>query len=204
MVTFFDTFQLITLIAFLVIFIGRSIFLYTRNGINPWVLGVGKAGLRRIVELSFFVGLLLWLVEVVIYVFNWEWRIFSGVFSTSIAESMIAKILGMIVIVLGFGLFVWALIAFGKSWRVGIDETTPGDLVTHGVFGVSRNPIFLFIDLYFFGTFLINGTIFFLLATLAVIVGLHYQIIQEERFLMENYGESYFAYAKKVGRYFTL
>ncbi len=201
--TFFDIFQIITLIAFLIVFIGRSIFLYARHGINPLVLGIGKTGVRRIVELSFFVGLLVWIVEILIQVFHWEWQIFGGVFATSLVDLLPAKIAGTAIIVLGFALFVLALVAFGQSWRVGIDEASPGDLVTHGVFGFSRNPIFLFIDMYFLGTFLINGTLFFLLMAIAVILGMHYQILQEERFLMQNYGQPYRDYQDKVGRYFS-
>ena len=41
---------------------------------------------------------------------------------------------------------VWILVAqaqMGDSWRIGIDEENRTTLVTHGVFGISRNPIFL-------------------------------------------------------------
>ena len=187
----------------MVVFIGRSIILYTRHGINPLVLGVGKTGFRRYVELSFFVGLVFWIVEILIQVFHWEWHIFGSFFAIAVVNSFLAKITGMILIVLSFVLFLLALAAFGQSWRVGIDEATPGDLVTHGIFEFSRNPIFLFIDLYFFGTFLINGTLFFLLIAGVVILGMHYQILQEEIFLMQTYGQPYHNYHNRVGRYFS-
>ncbi len=203
MISVIDKFQFLTLIVFLVVFIGRSVLLYVRYRINPLVLGVGKTGFRRVIELSFFVGFFLWIVEILIQVFHWEWHIFGDAFASTIVDLFFAKIAGMIIIVLGFVLFVLALVAFGRSWRVGIDKATPGNLVTHGVFRFSRNPIFLFIDLYFFGTFLINGTLFFLLIAIAVILGMHYQILQEEDFLMQNYGQSYLVYYKKVGRYFS-
>ncbi len=204
MFTTFEFFQLIILIAFLAVFIGRSIFLYTRHEINPFVLGVGKTGFHRFIELSFLVGFSCWVVEILIQVFHWEWHIFGGFFVLQIIDLVPVKVLGMILIVLGFLFFVSALFAFGKSWRVGIDEATPGDLVTQGVFGWSRNPIFLFIDLYFVGTFLINGTWFFLLIAVAVVSGMHYQILQEEKFLLKNYGQSYRAYLNRVGRYLSL
>lgn len=204
MKSFFDTFQFITLIAFLVVFIGRSIFLYARHGINSLVLGIGKTGLRRVVELAFFIGLLVWILEIVVSIFHWEWHIFRGTFATIILNSMFAKIAGMILILAGFALFVIALVAFGQSWRVGIDEQSPGDLVTHGVFSISRNPIFLFIDLYFVGTFLINGSLFFLMFAIVVVIGLDYQIRQEEHFLKSNYGEPYLQYFNSVRRYLTL
>jgi protein-S-isoprenylcysteine O-methyltransferase Ste14 len=59
------------------------------------------------------------------------------------------------------------------------------------------------IDRYFIGTFLINGTLFFLIAALIVVFGIHYQILQEEKFLDKNYGQSYQDYCNSVARYFT-
>ena len=203
MQTFFDIFQIITLITFLVVFIGRSLYLYFRYGINPLVLGVGKGGIRRITEIGFFVGLVLWIYEVAATALHWTTHLFGGIFTSVLLNSLAAKSIGVVLITCGFALFVSALVAFGQSWRVGIDIRTPGELVTHGIFTYSRNPIFLFIDLYFLGTFLINGTLFFLLAALIVIVGIHYQILQEERFLLQYYGNSYQEYCYAAGRYFT-
>ena len=106
MISVFDYFQFITLLIFLVVFIGRSIILYTRHGINPLVLGVGKTGFRRYVELSFFVGLVFWIVEILIQVFHWEWHIFGSFFAIAVVNSFLAKITGMILIVLSFVLFL--------------------------------------------------------------------------------------------------
>ncbi len=197
----FDIFQLVTLVAFLIVFIGRSIFLYTRHGVNPLVLGVGKTGLRRIVELAFFVGLFLWIIEIICNALHWDWHVFGNSSSVIIFDIIQIKILGVALIVSGFLMFVLALISFGRSWRVGIDEQSPGDLVTHGVFRISRNPIFVFIDLYFAGTFFIYSSTFFLVAAIIVLFGLHYQILQEESFLKENYGKSYLQYMERTARY---
>ena len=87
---------------------------------------------------------------------------------------------------------------------MGIDKSAPGELVATGIFTVSRNPIFLFIDLYFAGTFLVNGTLIFLLFAALVVLGMHYQILQEERFLAGAHGEAYRRYCTVVGRYLTL
>jgi len=197
----FDIFQLVTLVAFLIVFIGRSIFLYTRHGVNPLVLGVGKTGLRRIVELAFFVGLFLWIIEIICNALHWDWHVFGNSSSVIIFDIIQIKILGVALIVSGFLMFVLALISFGRSWRVGIDEQSPGDLVTHGVFRISRNHIFVFIDLYFAGTFFIYSSTFFLVAAIIVLFGLHYQILQEESFLKENYGKSYLQYMERTARY---
>jgi len=103
----------------------------------------------------------------------------------------------------GGAVFILALVSFGASWRIGIDAKTPGGLVTTGIFALSRNPIFVFLDLYAFGTFLINGTLGFLLFALVLAAGIHYQILQEESFLRRTYGTDYHDYCRRTARYFS-
>jgi len=76
-------------------------------------------------------------------------------------------------------------------------------LVTTGMFALSRNPIFVFLDLYAFGTFLINERLGFLLSALVLAAGIHYQILQEESFLRSTYGKAYHDYCRRTGRYFS-
>lgn len=94
-----------------------------------------------------------------------------------------------------------SFIASGKSWRVGIDKDNAGKLVTGGIFSITRNPIFVFIDMYFIGTFLIFPNLFFLILMVITIIGMHYQILQEEYFLLSHYGDEYKKYMNKVRRY---
>lgn len=199
---FFDYFQIAGLAFFLIVFVGRTLYLRFSKNINPITLGVGKKGLQRIVELSFFVGLILWIVEVLLYALHIEFRLFPAPLDMQLIDTMPAKIIGVALIIVAFIIFIWALVSFRDSWRIGIDEKTPGELITTGIFAVSRNPIFIFIDLYFIGTFLINGAVIFLIFAAVVVIGLHYQIIQEEKFLAKAYGQAYQDYCARTGRYF--
>jgi protein-S-isoprenylcysteine O-methyltransferase Ste14 len=115
-----------------------------------------------------------------------------------------AQLLGTLMILVGDLFFVWALIAFGNSWRIGVDEKSAGRLVTTGIFAYSRNPIFAFIGLYFVGTFLINGRPVFLIFAALTVIGLHYQVLQEEKFLSNIYGQAYRNYCTRAGRYISL
>jgi protein-S-isoprenylcysteine O-methyltransferase Ste14 len=40
-------------------------------------------------------------------------------------------------------LILLSLFWFGRSFRVGIDAERPGPLVTSGIFGISRNPMYV-------------------------------------------------------------
>lgn len=57
--------------------------------------------------------------------------------------------------------------------------------------------------MYFLGTWLIQRDFFFLLFAVAAIVGIHYQIRQEEEFLLNHYGTDYRRYMQAVPRYFA-
>ncbi|MBN2005535.1 MAG: isoprenylcysteine carboxylmethyltransferase family protein [Anaerolineae bacterium] len=199
---FFDYFQLVCLIFFLFVFVGRTLYLRVRRNIRVFTLGVAKVGLQRAVEVFFLIALVVWIAEVFSSTQPGSVHLFPPSLTTPLIAFTPAKIAGAALIVFGQIVFILALLAFGDSWRVGIDTQSPGLLVTGGVFSVSRNPIFFFIDLYFVGTFLINGTAIFLAFAILVVAGLHYQILQEERFLSSNYGKSYRSYLDRTHRYF--
>lgn len=198
---FFDYFQLICLVFFIFVFVGRTLYLRFCRNVRVFTLGVAKRGAQRAVELSFLFVLVAWIVEVFLYTQPGSARLFPGPLAAPLADFAPLKWVGAALIVAGQIIFLLALLAFGDSWRVGIDKQAPGTLITGGVFAVSRNPIFLFVDLYFIGTFLINGTASFLIFAVLAVAGLHYQIVQEEKFLSSNYGRVYRAYQARTGRY---
>ena len=53
-----------------------------------------------------------------------------------------AHALGLALFGLGLAATLYAQLAMGESWRVGVDESERTDLVTGGPFAVVRNPIF--------------------------------------------------------------
>ena len=97
-----------------------------------------------------------------------------------------------------------ALVSFGNSFRVGIDDQKPDKLVTTGLFAFSRNPIYLCFDMFFFGLLLIHRNIIITAAAVGFALLIHRQILREERFLASHYGLEYDEYRKKVGRYLSI
>jgi len=200
---FFGYFQLAALAVFLLVFLGRSAYLRFGKNINPFALGVGKRGIRRMVEVGFLVIFALWVTEIHAMSLALDWRIFPAPLHRRLLDAAPLQIAGVTLVVAGCAIFILALVSFGASWRIGIDAKTPGGLVTTGMFALSRNPIFVFLDLYAIGTFLINGTLGFLLFALVLAAGIHYQILQEESFLRRTYGTSYHDYCRRTARYFS-
>nr|WP_280167657.1 isoprenylcysteine carboxylmethyltransferase family protein [Priestia megaterium]MDH3183453.1 isoprenylcysteine carboxylmethyltransferase family protein [Priestia megaterium] len=102
---------------------------------------------------------------------------------------------------MGLVLFSLSIILFGKSFRVGIDEEKPGELITTGVFAISRNPIYTAFGFVLIGTFLILPNWILLLYVFAGVWLFNRQVQLEEKSLKKIYGEEYEAYCKKVRKY---
>jgi protein-S-isoprenylcysteine O-methyltransferase Ste14 len=125
------------------------------------------------------------------------WPGFNGV----LFHSEILAEVGMLFCLAGLGLMVWSIVSFGRSFRVGIDTQRPDKLVTTGVFAVSRNPIYVTFAVILLGEFLIFPNLIPLLYIAAGIFMFHRQVLREEAFLKEHYGEEYREYCGKVRRY---
>lgn len=108
---------------------------------------------------------------------------------------------GVFVCALGIVLFLYALISFGKSFRVGLDEDHPGELVTTGAFSISRNPIYSAFGLVLIGIFLIIPNWILLIYVFTGVWLFNRQILLEEQSLKKLYGEKYTEYCKRVRRF---
>lgn len=109
--------------------------------------------------------------------------------------------IGVVFCLLGLLLFLYSLISFGKSFRVGIDEDHPGPLITTGAFAISRNPIYTAFGFVLLGEFLIYPNWILLLYLIAGYWLFNRQVLLEEQSLRKIYGEEYKQYSKKVRRY---
>lgn len=166
------------------------------------VLGVGKRGWLFALEFAFAAGLVAWIADVFLWASDAHLRVFPPALEAVVLDWQPAKVTGALMFLMGGAIFLWALASMGRSWRVGIDERRPGPLVTAGAFAWSRNPIFLFMDLYAVGVFLVHGTWAFLVCAVAIAAGIHAQILHEERFLRRKHGAPYESYCARVHRYF--
>ena len=107
-------------------------------------------------------------------------------------------------LVLLIGSFIWTSLAqyqMSKSWRIGIDYQEKTKLVSHGLFNISRNPVFLGVLVSYLGTFLIIPNILSFTILLVMFVTIQTQIRLEEEYLEEVQGKDYVKYKSKVRRW---
>ena len=110
-------------------------------------------------------------------------------------------LLGIILLLISFGLASYVQAFLHADWRSGIDELRPPTLVTSGPYGRSRNPTFLAIILGQTGFFLALPSVFSLVCLAMGILVLHRQARAEELALEKALGEAYCSYRQKVPRW---
>jgi protein-S-isoprenylcysteine O-methyltransferase Ste14 len=104
--------------------------------------------------------------------------------------------------VAGCGLIFVAQLAMGDSWRIGVDTEERTKLVTDGLFGLVRNPVYSMVALTYLGLVLMLGSALIIAGLLVLLVGLQIQVrAVEEPYLLEVHGDEYAAYASRVGRF---
>ena len=114
------------------------------------------------------------------------------------------KTIGLVLVSVGFILGILALIAMKNSWRVGIKLDQKTDLVTTGIYRISRNPYFLSYDILIFGYILIFTSPILIILYLILATVFHKMILKEEKYLQSVHGVIYDNYKRKTNRYFTI
>lgn len=197
---FFEWFQFGVLVCFVLVGLTRAILLYSRG--TPVVVADRQRTLwQMLVDMSAGACLLVWAYEVVAYAWGLRFHVGPTSLHRILADSVRIKVAGAVFVSVALVLYAVAVHHLGKSWRLGIDRTAPGPLVTDGVYRWTRHPIYIGFDLLFVGTFLVLGRGIFLLLALVWIPLMHQFMLREERFLSELYDGAYRDYCRRVGRY---
>lgn len=185
------------LLYLLVVFVVPSLRVYRQTGINPITFGnTGSA--------HDYIGALMKLVTalllVVVLVFSLGGHLYQWLVPVSYMEYDVLKYTGLFLI---HAAFIWIVIAqqhMKQSWRIGIDEKNKTELITKGLFGISRNPVFLGMIISTMGIFFIlpNALSFFLAATTYILIQI--QVRLEEEHLLTQHGKAYTQYRQRVKR----
>ncbi|MCZ7537189.1 MAG: isoprenylcysteine carboxylmethyltransferase family protein [Acidimicrobiia bacterium] len=102
----------------------------------------------------------------------------------------------------GVALTLVAQLGMGDSWRIGVDPAGRTDLVTGGVFGSVRNPIFTAMLVATAGLALLVPNLVSAAAFVVLFAALEVQVrLVEEPYLRATHGPVYDSYLATVGRF---
>lgn len=124
-----------------------------------------------------------------------------SIFSVNPNVSQIMNFTGIILGILGNIIFACAITTMKDSWRAGLAENDRTEMLTSGIYQISRNPAFLGFNCVYLGILFMFFNIPLLMITVLAILMLHIQILQEEHYLDKEYGIDYRFYKKQVYRY---
>ena len=162
-----------------------------RQGIQTDQIGKDKIGFVKFVEITMKIAAILVFIAGLVSIF-----LETGNSLTAI------RIIGAITSVGGTVIFIVALWTMRDSWRAGVSKTDKTELITNGIYHISRNPAFLGFDLLYIGTLLMFFNWILCFLTVFAVTMYHLQIVNvEEDFLLATFGNEYLKYKKKVCRY---
>ena len=161
-----------------------------RHGIQTQQIGRRKEKSIHTVEILMSIATLgVVVVQLLSIVFGWSY-LPAG-----------ARFTGFCIGMLGDLIFLVSVLCMKDSWRAGIPDEDKTELVTNGIYKYSRNPAFLGFDFMYVGVFLMYCNPLTAAFTLFAVIMLHLQILQEERYLIDTFGNAYQEYRKHVFRY---
>lgn len=193
------TLQIFLLVYFIiyfgVAFLGKSWLVAKRINKSPLVLPKDDSA-YGLIGRYFKLTLITLFVYVLLYAFI-ETSFFLPI---TYIENSILRYTGIGLLIVSL---IWTIIAqnhMKDSWRIGIDLENQTELITSGLFTVSRNPIFLGMIVSLLGLFLSTPNALTFIFLLVGYILIQIQIRLEEEFLIGQHGEEYISYQQKTKR----
>lgn len=108
---------------------------------------------------------------------------------------------GLMLTALGVGISIWARLSLGANWSGMVTLKDGHELVRKGLYRWIRHPIYTGILLGMIGTAMIKGHLRGWIGLAIVFAGFYFKARREERFLREEFGDSFEAHAQQTGMF---
>ena len=180
---------------FYIIYFAKMILL-KKQGISVDLLGKGDKP-KKAARIELFLKAITYIGAII--------QFMSALFThhlCSFAVPLPLRISGIALAAAGVVFFLLSVTIMRNNWRAGFDKKQNTALVTEGIYKISRNPAFVGFNLLYIGCSLAVPNVFIIAISLIAITAFHVQILGEEKFLTEKFGQGYIDYRNKVRRYF--
>lgn len=111
------------------------------------------------------------------------------------------KYVGLIFSILGFSIAVLSVLQLNKNLTVFPTPKTDSELITFGMYKLSRHPIYTGLILFTFGYAFFKASPFKILVALILLLLFYFKTNYEEQKLLQKF-PNYKDYKKKVNRFF--
>jgi protein-S-isoprenylcysteine O-methyltransferase Ste14 len=126
----------------------------------------------------------------------------AGLDTFDVLGTSAVAVVGVALAALGIAGTLWAQLAMGDSWRIGVETAERTDLVTGGLFGLIRNPIFTTMGVTAVGLALMVPNAVAVVGLIVLLIALELQVrVVEEPYLLSIHGDAFARYASEVGRF---
>jgi protein-S-isoprenylcysteine O-methyltransferase Ste14 len=186
------------IIYFGVVFVLKSVMVAKRTGKNPFVLPGDDSAFGLV---GTYIRLIFIVICAYLVIFTFFPDLYSCFLPVSQLDNQTIKYAGLALLLFSLVWIVTAQVNMKNSWRIGIDTEMKTELITNGLFSISRNPVFFGMVLSLLGLFLITPNALTLLLLVLLYVLIQIIIRLEEEFLTREHGQKYLEYKQKVRRF---
>lgn len=187
---------LMMIIFLLMIIVGRvafQFFLTGNSGIRP--------GTRLKTKKEVLISFVMFGVVGVQIVLAWLFSVSR--LDEQVELGVIATWLGVILCMFGILFSNYAQYAMGEQWRIGVDPNEKTKLVTTGIYGKIRNPIYTGCIVFGTGLLLLAPHVLFVIIGLVGYFAVRAYVRDiEEPYLLKVHGDTYRQYVSRTGAFF--
>ena len=128
--------------------------------------------------------------------------ILNYIFPTAFLPVFVSRVVGILSVALAVFILVAAFQKFRRA-KTNLEPWKPTTaIVSNGVYGLSRNPIYLAFTLFYLGAAFLFNSLWMLALLAPVLFVMRYVVIaREERYLENKFGAEYADYKRRVRRW---
>ncbi len=105
---------------------------------------------------------------------------------------------GVVLVALGLSYAVWARLHLGRMWSARVTLKEEHQIIKTGPYTITRHPIYTGMLLALLGTVLVRDTLGAMIGCAFIATGFVLKLRQEERLLIEHFGDDYRVYRQEV------
>jgi protein-S-isoprenylcysteine O-methyltransferase Ste14 len=121
-----------------------------------------------------------------------------GLYWTIWPQGPLPFFIGAAITAAGLFFCIWARNHLGRNWSSSVTIKKDHELITTGPYSLVRHPIYTGILVGFLGSAIATSQIRGLLALILIFIALEAKLRLEERWMREQFGDSYEAYSHRV------